>query len=381
MKRSRFSVLLAILMIVAGLSIAVSGALAQNAAPADSGKTAEQVFKNIQMLKGVPAEQVQPTMQFITSSLGVNCQFCHVQDAFEKDDKKQKQTARQMIEMEMAINKANFKGKIQVTCFSCHRGSHDPVGVPIIADADAEPKRPETSNADASQPALPTADQVLDKYIQALGGADAIKKITSRTLKGTIAVGPSQFPVEVLAKAPDKRIATVHTPNGDSITAFDGHTGWLGNPGPQPPHDMTSQETQAMRFDATFYLPLELKSMFKDFRVRPSDKIAGHDAVQLIAINPDRPPVRLFFDKDSGLLLRLMHYDQTPLGNNPVQVDYADYRSQSGVKVPYQWTNARPRGRFTIQLSEVQMNAAIDDARFQKPPATSVPAEQKPAPR
>ena len=84
---------------------------AQNAAPADSAKTAEQVFKNIQTLKGVPAEQVQPTMQFISSSLGVNCQFCHVQDAFEKDDKKQKQTARQMIEMQMAINKANFKGQ------------------------------------------------------------------------------------------------------------------------------------------------------------------------------------------------------------------------------------------------------------------------------
>ena len=305
MKRSHIPVLLTVLTIVAGLSAAVSGARAQNAAPADSAKTAEQVFKNIQTLKGVPSEQVQPTMQFISSSLGVNCQFCHVQDAFEKDDKKQKQTARQMIEMQMAINKANFKGRNEVTCFSCHRGSHDPVGIPIIADADAEAKRPETPNAEASQPALPSADQVLDKYIQALGGADAIKKITSRTLKGTIATGPRQLPVEVLAKAPNKRIATVHTPNGDSITAFDGHTGWLGNPGAQPPHDMNSQETEAMRFDATFYLPLELKGMFKDFRVRPSDKIAGHDAVQVIGINPDKPPVRLFFDKDSGLLLRM----------------------------------------------------------------------------
>ncbi len=381
MKRSHIPVLLTVLMVVAGLSAAVSGARAQNAAPADSGKTAEQVFKNIQTLKGVPAEQVQPTMQFISSSLGVNCQFCHVQDAFEKDDKKQKQTARQMIEMQMAINKANFKGKNEVTCFSCHRGAHDPVGIPIIADVDAEPKRPEAPNAEASQPALPSADQILDKYVQALGGADVIRKITSRTLKGTIAVGPRQLPVEVLAKAPDKRIATVHTPNGDSITAFDGHTGWLGNPGPQPPHEMNSQETEAMRFDATFYLPLELKGMFKDFRVRPSDKIAGHDAVQVIGINPDKPPVRLFFDKDSGLLLRIVRYDQTPLGSNPVQVDYADYRSQSGVKVPYQWTSARPRGRFTIQLSEVQMNAAIDDARFQKPPAAAAPAEQKPAQR
>ena len=344
-------------------------ALAQTPAgpsPEDSANLAEQVFKNIQALKGTPANQIVPSMQFINNSLGVECEFCHVRGAFEKDDKKPKQTARQMIQMQMAINKDNFKERPEVTCFTCHRGSHDPVGVPIIAEG--EPKRPEPEKADAAAPALPTADEILNKYIQAVGGAAALEKITSRVEKGTINFGGQQLPVEVLAKAPNKRISLVHTPNGDNVTAFDGHAGWIGNPGPRPPREMSAQENEAIGFDATFYLPTELKQMFAQFRVRPAaEKIGGHDVVQLIGANPGKPPMRLFFDKESGLLVRSIRYADTPLGRNPTQVDYADYRADGGVKIPYQWTVARPLGRFTIQVTELQQNVPVDDKKFEKP--------------
>jgi photosynthetic reaction center cytochrome c subunit len=352
---------------------------AQNpaAAPAqgEAPKTAEQAFKNIQALKGVPADQLQPAMQFISNSLGVECEFCHVQGAFEKDDKKPKQTARQMIEMQMAINKGNFKGATEVTCYTCHRGSHDPAGVPMIAEE--EPKRPEAPPADAAQ-TLPAPEQVLDKYLQAMGGAAAVEKVTTRVEKGTLTLGGRQLPVEVFAKAPNKRISLVHMPNGDNVTAFDGHMGWLGSPGPRPPREMTRAEADAASFDAMFYLPVELKKMFTQMRVRPSDKIGGHDVLQVIGITEGKPPVRLFFDKDSGLLLRTIRYAETPLGRNPTQVDYADYRSEGGVKVPFQWTVARPLGRFTIQVSDVQQNVPVDDRKFEKP-AAAPPAEQKPA--
>jgi len=81
-------------------------------------RKAEEQFKNIQVLKGIPADQLFPTMQFISASLGVECEFCHVQNAFEKDDKKSKQTARKMMEMMFAINKDNFAGNRAVTCNS-----------------------------------------------------------------------------------------------------------------------------------------------------------------------------------------------------------------------------------------------------------------------
>jgi outer membrane lipoprotein-sorting protein len=348
---------------------------AQHAAtPAADGssKTAEQQFKNIQVLKGIPADQVVPAMQFISNSLGVECEFCHVRNAFDKDDKKPKQVARKMIQMQMAIDRENFKGESEVTCFSCHRGAENPVAIPIIS---AEgPKRSEPENQEAAAPALPSADEILNKYLQAVGGAAAVAKVASRREDGMVSFGGQQFPVEVFAKAPNKRISIVHTPNGNNITAFDGQSGWLGIPGPRPPREMSAQEKDAASFDATLHLPAELKSMFAQFRVRPGEKIDDHEVVQVIGMNPGQPPTRLFFDKESGLLVRTIRYAETPLGRNPTEIDYADYREEGGLKVPLQWTVARPNGRFTVQISKVEQNVPIADSKFEKPAAS----EQKP---
>src|SRR5262245_27029652 len=190
MKRAVLSASVAMLFVAALLLAGVSRLGGQNAAatPAtDVAKTAEQVFKNIQVMKGTPADQLQPAMQFISNSLGVECEYCHVRDQFDKDDKKAKQTARSMIQMQMAINRDHFKGEREVTCNSCHHGAERPAAIPIIADE--EPKRPEAPRPEAGQPALPTADQVIDKYVQAVGGAEALQKISSRVEKGTIAFG------------------------------------------------------------------------------------------------------------------------------------------------------------------------------------------------
>src|SRR6202790_220828 len=137
-----------LLIVISG--IVVGGAKAQpgggsQAVSAPGPKKAEEQFKDIQVFKGIPAEQLIPAMQFITASLGVECEFCHVQGAFEKNDKKPKQTARKMMEMMFAINKDNFEGHREVTCNSCHRGSAHPQAVP--AAITAEPKEAESKEA------------------------------------------------------------------------------------------------------------------------------------------------------------------------------------------------------------------------------------------
>jgi hypothetical protein len=350
-------------------------------APAQSGgpKTAEQQFKNIQVLKDTPADQLIPAMQFISASLGVECEFCHVQNAFEKDDKKAKATARKMIQMQMAINKDHFEGHTDVTCYSCHRGANNPVPVPIIGDEEPKPARVETAAAtpapgSTGTPAQrPSADPILDKYVQAVGGAEALQKISSRVEKGTMTFARGQMAVEVFAKAPNQRATVVHQPNGDNITAFDGHAGWLGAPG-RPAREMSEQENDASRLDADFRFPTDLKQIFTQFRVGRPEKIGERQATAVFAIRQGLPPVRLYFDDQSGLLLRMVRYAETPLGRNPTQVDYADYRDAGGVKIPYRWTIARPGGRFTIQVDEVQQNVAIDDSRFIKPALSAAPA-------
>ncbi len=146
---------------------------------------------------------------------------------------------------------------------------------------------------------------------------------------------------------------------------------------------MTPQENEAISFDATFYLPMELKKMFNQLRVRPAEKIGRAAVYQVIGRNPGQPPVRMFFDKVSGLLVRTIRYAETPLGRNPTQVDYSEYHEEGGVRIPFQWTIARPLGRFTIRVTEIHDNAPIDDSKFAKPaaapaPATPAPTEQKP---
>lgn len=343
-----------------------SGSSQTPAAGVTTPKLAEEQFKNIQTLKGIPAEQIIPSMQFIAASLGVECEYCHVRGSMEKDDKKPKATARKMMAMMMAINKDNFEGHREVTCFSCHRGAANPVATPIITDEEGKPAAEEKKPGEA-KPALPAAEQLLDKYVAAVGGADALQKITSRVQKGTLtAFGGQHFPVEVYSKAPGKRISIMHLQAGESITAFDGKQGWLGVP--NRVHMMSAAENDTARMDADLYFAVHVKSLYEKFRVEAGEKIDGHDTYLVVGRTENEPPLRLYFDQQLGLLLRLVRYAETPLGRNPTQIDFADYRDANGVKVPFRWTLARPGNRFTIQVDDLKQNVPVDDAKFVPPP-------------
>jgi photosynthetic reaction center cytochrome c subunit len=357
-----------------------AGARAQSAsakAPdAAAPKLAEEEYKNIQVLKGIPAEQLIPTMQFVAASLGVECEHCHVEHANDKDDKKPKLTARKMMTMMMAINKENFEGHREVTCYSCHRGSLKPVATPIIASENPRTEEAAGAKPGEAKPALPTADQLLDKYLAAIGGAEKLQKITSRVQKGSLnAFGDQHFPVDIYSKAPDKRDSVMHLKNGDSVTAFDGKQGWLSIPGRV--HMMSAAENDAVRIDADMYFPAHLKTLYHKFSVDPGEKIDGHDTYLVVGESEGKPPLQLYLDKDSGLLLRLIRYAETALGRNPTQIDYADYREADGVKIPFRWTLSRPGNRFTIQIDQVQQNVPVDDSKFVPPPPP--PAAPKPS--
>lgn len=341
-------------------------------------KLTEEQFKNIQVLKGIPADQLIPAMQFITASLGVDCEFCHVHDKMDSDDKKPKKIARQMMTMMLDIDKANFEGRLEVTCYSCHRGAAMPVSIPAIKDeemagAGAPGKKP------AENAALPKPEDLLDRYLAAVGGASAVEKITSRIQKGKLtAFGGQTFPADVYSKAPDKRVSVMHLQGGDSVTAFDGQRGWLSVPG-RPAHMMSASENDSARVDADLHFAAHVKTMYPKFKVEKGEKIDGHDTYLVEGQEEGHPPLRLYFDTQSGLLLRLVRYAQSPLGLNPTQIDYADYREADSVKVPFRWTLARPGNRFTIQVEEMKQNVPVDDAKFTPPSPSSVQQPLTPA--
>lgn len=341
---------------------------AQEKTPAP--KTAVQQFKNIQTLKDIPADQIIPTMQFIGGALGVDCEFCHVEHAMDKDDKKEKQTARKMISMELAINKSHFNGEIEVTCYTCHRGSPHPVGTPILT-VNAEKMAQYEHHEISAQENLPTADQIFDKYLAAVGGADALHKIKTRIQKGTVDAGGEQYPIEIYSEAPEKRLSISHPSFGESITAFNGQAGWLTTP--RGVHPMNANEQQSARIDAQIYFPARLRELYQEFKVLPSETIDGHSIFLVTAKGATAPPLRLYFDQQTGLLMRLVRYTETPLGRNPLELDYADYRDAGGLKIPFQWTLTRTNGSFTIRISSVQQNVPIDEKLFVMPAVPETP--------
>ena len=330
----------------------------------EEAQTAEQKFKNIQVLKGIPADQLIPSMQFISASLGVECEYCHVQRAMDKDDKKPKLTARKMITMMTQINADSFKSEREVTCYTCHRGSVHPLGTPILsADNPAASPAPEEESATAA--ALPSAQAILDKYLAAVGGAAVLQKIKTRVQTGNIEVTGKKYPIEIYSQAPDNRVSISHLPSGPSVTAFNREAGWLSTP--NGIRRMSSAEQQAARIDAELYFPLQLPRMYQEFEVSSGELINGKATYLVSAKGKGAPGLRLYFDQESGLLVRLIRFAETPLGRNPTEIDYADFRVADGVKLSYRWTLARPNGRFAIQIDAVKQNVPLDEGQFVTP--------------
>ncbi len=338
----------------------------QQVSTSNSSKPTEEVYKNIRVLKGIPSEQLIPAMQFISSSLGVECSFCHVEGHYDRDDKKPKQTARDMMQMMFALNQKNFSGQREVTCYSCHRGALKPAATPII-DAQVQP---DAGAAESTRrklpPDLPTVRQLIDNYIQALGGRPAIEKITSRVEAATTDFHGQPIAIEVFTQSPAKQVIVRHLPEGESVTAFDGHTGWFSIPG-HPTRDMHDADLVAAQMDADLQFPLHIRQIFPELRVEYPETIEGRAADVLIAKRQGQPSVKLYFDRQSSQLVRLVRYAESPLGRNPTRIDYADYRNVDGVQVPFRVTICQPGVRSTIQVKQIQQNVLIDAAKFAKP--------------
>jgi photosynthetic reaction center cytochrome c subunit len=355
---------------------AVDPATRKNA-PNTSQKKTEEIFENIRVLKGVPAGQLIPAMQFISSSLGVECSFCHVEGHFEKDDKKPKQAARNMMQMMFALNKNSFEGHREVTCYSCHRGSRSPVSTPIVdSEMQLNPVAAK-SEAEKLPTNLPTASQLIDNYINALGGAAAIEGVTSRVERGSVNFHAQSVRVEVFTQGPGKQTLVRHLPEGDSVTIFDGQSGWLVVPG-RPVREMQGTDLEIARMDADMHFPLHIQQMFPELRVEYPEKIGDREAYVLFGTREGQPPAKFCFDEQSGLLVRLVRYAESPLGRNPTQIDYADYREVDGVQVPFSVTLSQPGTTSAIQMDEVRQNVPIDDAKFAKPPSNRTTALPSP---
>ena len=367
---------------VAGITVAGFAMAGQAGAQAPAKpKTAGEVFKNVttSTLKGITLDEFMGSMGVMAAALGWDCADCHEGAGTDKviweADTPRKVMARKMTEMVAVINKTNFGGAQMVTCWTCHHGRDIPAttialdnlyGPPNDEHDDIIPKDP--------QPQV-TAEQVIDKYIQAVGGAQKLASLTSfittGTQEGYVDVkGGGQF--QIVAKAPDKRTLQVRFKDapdrGDQTRAYDGKIGWVTTPRALlGEYEVTGTELDGLRLDAELAFPGQIKQVLTNLRIGYQDTIDGK-AVQVVqGTGPRGLLATLYFDAKTGLLVRMLRYGRSPIGRVPSQTDYADYRDVNGIKFPFKYKFSWLDGRDNYQITDVKTNVPIDESRFGKP--------------
>ena len=366
------------------VTVALLMGWASGRAGAQADKPAEQMSKNIQVFKGLPASQLMTVMQFMRASLGVRCDYCHIAEngKYWMDDKPAKQTARRMIQMVREINRANFDGQPVVTCNSCHRGQTTPVAVPDISQgAFANTTRADPGPAPPSP--LPTVEALLGKYRQALAGKATVESIQTRVSKitwmrpklvnaGTPSVAmiarAEPWAMELYQKAPDKYLAVITSPGGMIYQGFNGTAGWIKTPEGQ--RQMNAQELARIRRLADLFSGLRLREQFARVAVTGKQSIGGRDTYVVEAVAAYGHAEKFFFDARTGLLRRRLVLSPASFGPDPEQTDYEDYREAGGVRLPFNvvfsYLDDNHNGTAR-RYTEVKHNLPLDDAQFDPP--------------
>jgi hypothetical protein len=383
--RSRSTrIVVALFCIAMASTLCSSAAVGQAAAP--KPLMAEQVFKNVVVLKGIPVDQFMDTMGMFSAALTLTCSACHVEQSLESwekyaDDTPLKQTARRMVLMTNALNRNNnFRAGRVVTCWTCHRTDQIPESTPSLAMQYQTPVEDPNKVFDipgrSSDPSLPTADQVFNRYIEAAGGAQRIAALNTLVGKGTYEGYDTEHEMvafEVYAKAPNQMTTIAHFnfegKRESATTTYDGTNGWVASPDkPVGLMELTAGNLEGAKIDAVVTFPTQIKQLAAQWAVSTT-AIDDKDVYIVQGMNPGRQPLKLYFDQQSGLLVRLVRYNDTLVGRVPTQIDFVDYRDVAGIKLPFHWTRTWTNGQSNVEFTEWQVNVPIDAVRLAKPAA------------
>ena len=366
-----------LLILFTAVSIGWVGSLPfGNTVYAQTQQMSEVAFKNIAVLKGIPVDEFMGTMGLFSAALSFCCKDCHegagTSNPHWEADPPRKVVARRMVQMVAKINQDSFNGRQVVTCWTCHRGAQSPAntppidtiyGTPTFTPTDVLPVAPASAGT-------PPANEILDKYITALGGADNLAKLTSFTAKGTSHLfgEVNADPTEIAAKAPNLLATLVHQREGDMARTYDGRAAWVMLPlTVVGEYTLNASMLDGAKLDAQLSFPGGLKQFFTNWRVSYPTSLDGRQVYVVQGSNPSGLVATFYFDKQTGLLNRMVRYATSAVGRVPTQIDLSDYRTVAGVKMPYKWTYGWVSGQEEYTLTELTPNVAVDNAKFNKP--------------
>jgi hypothetical protein len=353
-------------------------------------KPVEQVRKNIQVLKGLPDSRLFLLMNFVGDSLGVNCDHCHVKGEknpqtgedtwlWERDDKREKAVARDMMRMVLELNRTRFNREGVVSCYTCHRGSTRPERIAPLPPRDyfGEALNPQPKRV------LPTAQEVIAKYIAVVGANR--QNILSRAIvmRGTVERverAKASGPTEIVFKQPNKVRITETLTSGVITRGWNGTTAWIQSS--KGVSQVTGEYTKAFKATPTttiasdgLFSPIKIPDSSKRATLIGVAKIDDRESYQVVIEDSSQQSTQLFFDVESGLLLRRVNVIDTMLGPLNVQWDFSDYRDVSGMKLPFLIRTSDVSSYDTVvrRFSEIKIDSSLKEDVFEIPRAPSSP--------
>lgn len=227
----------------------------------------------------------------------------------------------------------------------------------------------EKGAAGAAPAQTATVAQILEKYVKALGGEEALSRLSTRVGKGRYetSMGVSGT-FQSYAKAPNKILTVTDMPQlGEVREGFDGAVAWRQD-GQNQAREKTGSELAGVKLESEFSRPARLAQLYPTLKLAGIEKVNGRDAYALDAVPAAGSPEKLYFDTQTGLLLKRVTQRESPLGQLVIETIYEDYREVDGVKLPFLVRRLTSAVSSTLNYEEIKHNLPVEDKIFQKPP-------------
>lgn len=317
-------------------------AMTQQSAP-----KAEDVYKDIRVLKGVPASDIIPIMELMNASMKYKCVDCHDPKDYAAETKA-KETTRNMVTMQNEINAKNFNGRLEVTCITCHRGSEHPANIAVPAGIALRHQLPDNA---------PELDQLFAKHIAAVGlEPGSLIRTGTLTAPNEQTHKPETLPVEFI-QAKGGKFALV---SGTRKIQSDGTAVYYGGfPLADEPAAIFGRLGRAWRGPDAF-------AGLDRTRVT-GDTPIGKEAMMVARGTraTTNSSEELYFDGKTGELRRIVNIRRTALGTVISHVDYSGYKKVAGMSVPMKVVYTFPDGtEWALDFKAARTSPTINEGKF-----------------
>jgi outer membrane lipoprotein-sorting protein len=233
--------------------------------------------------------------------------------------------------------------------------------------AGAQVKEAAPAKAATAGGKLPSVDSILEQHVKAMGDKSAHARINSRITTGTMEMMGIKAQMTSYSKAPNKQLVQMDIPGFGTVQeGYDGAVAWAKDPATGL-REKKGGELAATRLYAELHRSLKLKELYPKIEVVGSDKVGARDVWVLQATPAETSPEKWYFDKENGLLLKLVMERETPQGKLTIETELDGYKEVDGIKMPFVVRQKAGPVAISASIEKVEHNVEIDDAKFQKP--------------